>query len=54
MLLFLKYLDDLEQERSTEAELEGRTYSDIFDPPYRWERWAAPKDRTADSTTTGR
>ncbi|HSO81125.1 N-6 DNA methylase [Thiocapsa sp.] len=44
-LLFLKYLDDLEQERATEAELEGRTYSDILDPPYRWERWAAPKDR---------
>nr|WP_296810920.1 type I restriction-modification system subunit M N-terminal domain-containing protein [Thiocapsa sp.] len=29
-LLFLKYLDDLEQERATEAELEGRTYSDAY------------------------
>lgn len=43
-LLFLKYLDGLEQERAMEAELEGRTYQYILDEPYRWERWAAPKD----------
>ncbi len=43
-LLFLKYLDDLEQERAMVAELEGRKYSFILEEPYRWERWAAPKD----------
>jgi type I restriction enzyme M protein len=42
-LLFLKYLDALEQDKATEAELEGKTYSYILDEPYRWESWAAPK-----------
>jgi type I restriction enzyme M protein len=42
-LLFLKYLDGLEQDRQMEAELEGRPYSFILDPEYRWESWAAPK-----------
>ena len=43
-LLFLKYLDALEQDKATEAELEGKLYSFILDEPYRWESWAAPKD----------
>jgi len=42
-LLFLKYLDALEQEKALEAELEGKYYLYILDPEYRWERWAAPK-----------
>ncbi|MBV5333976.1 type I restriction-modification system subunit M N-terminal domain-containing protein, partial [bacterium] len=42
-ILFLKYLDDLEGERAMAAELEGRAYSYIIDPPHRWSRWAAPK-----------
>ncbi len=45
-LLFLKYLDGLEQDKAMEAELEGREYAFILDKPYRWETWAAP--RTAD------
>lgn len=45
-LLFLKYLDALEQEKAVEAQLEGKYYLYILDPEYRWERWAAPK--TAD------
>ncbi len=44
-LLFLKYLDDLERDKATEAELEGRRYTFLLDPTYRWENWAAPKDR---------
>src|SRR5467141_3403184 len=44
-LLFLKYLDDLEQDKSTEAALEGKKYSYILDKPYRWENWAAPKGK---------
>ncbi|MBQ1783711.1 MAG: N-6 DNA methylase [Gammaproteobacteria bacterium] len=43
-LLFLKYLDGLEQDKADEAALEGRTYSYILDPAYRWSSWAAPKD----------
>lgn len=42
-LLFLKYLDALEQDKAMEAELEGKYYLYILDPAYRWERWAAPK-----------
>ena len=42
-LLFLKYLDSLEQDKAMEAELEGKKYSFILDEPYRWESWAAPK-----------
>ncbi|KAB2325635.1 N-6 DNA methylase [Betaproteobacteria bacterium SCN1] len=44
-LLFLKYLDGLEQDKAMEAELEGKQYSFILDKPYRWESWAAPKDK---------
>ncbi len=43
-LLFLKYLDGLEVEKSQEAELEGKTYTHIIALPYRWESWAAPKE----------
>ena len=45
-LLFLKYLDDLEQDHAMEAQLEGRKYAYLLDKPYRWESWAAPKDKT--------
>ncbi len=42
-LLFLKYLDDLEHEKSMEAELAGKPYTYILDEAYHWEIWAAPK-----------
>jgi type I restriction enzyme M protein len=44
-LLFLKYLDGLEQDKATEAALEGKKYTFILDQPYRWEKWAAPKGK---------
>jgi type I restriction enzyme M protein len=44
-LLFLKYLDDLEQDKAIEAKLEGKQYSFILDKSYRWETWAAPKGK---------
>ncbi|WP_295386268.1 N-6 DNA methylase [uncultured Thiodictyon sp.] len=47
-LLFLKYLDDLEREKATEAALDGKSYFFILEEPYRWDAWAAPK--TADGT----
>ena len=43
-LLFLKYLDALEDDKASEAELEAKRYSYILEPNYRWESWAAPKD----------
>jgi type I restriction enzyme, R subunit len=42
-ILFLKYLDDLEQERSLAAELVNKPYSFIIDKQHRWSKWAAPK-----------
>ncbi|GAB4391845.1 MAG: hypothetical protein Tsb005_03300 [Gammaproteobacteria bacterium] len=42
-MLFLKYLDDFEYERSLAAELEGKKYHYILDEPYRWSSWTAPK-----------
>ncbi|MFE8069869.1 N-6 DNA methylase [Marinobacteraceae bacterium S3BR75-40.1] len=42
-MLFLKYLDDLEFERSQEAELRGQSYRFIIDEKHRWSQWAAPK-----------
>jgi len=44
-LLFLKYLDGLEQDRAMEAALEGKKKGFILDKPYRWEIWAAPKGK---------
>ncbi|WP_287596515.1 N-6 DNA methylase [Thermomonas sp.] len=44
-LLFLKYLDALEWDRAMEAELEGRKYQWLLEKKYRWESWAAPKDK---------
>src|SRR3989338_9760401 len=45
-ILFLKYIDDLGDSKKTEAALAGKKYSDILDPQYQWDTWAAPK--TAD------
>jgi type I restriction enzyme M protein len=43
-LLFLKYLDGLEQDKATEAALAGKPYQPILEEAFRWEHWAAPKD----------
>jgi type I restriction enzyme M protein len=47
-LLFLKYLDDLERDKASEAALHGKKYTHILDQKYRWESWAAPKDAPND------
>lgn len=44
--MFLKYLDDLENDCEDEAELEGKQYKRIITGFNRWSQWAAPK--TAD------
>lgn len=42
-LLFLKYLDDMEKERASEAGLADKSYTYIIDESYRWSTWAVPK-----------
>ena len=42
-VMFLKYLDELEQDKADEAELKGLDYQYILDSEYRWPRWAMPK-----------
>lgn len=42
-ILFLKYLDDLDKDKATAAELTGKTYQSIIDKQYQWTTWAAPK-----------
>lgn len=41
-IIFLKYLDDLERERKTKAELTGKEYEGIISQKFKWEVWAAP------------
>lgn len=43
-ILFLKYLDDLEESKKTEAELAGKQYKYIIESQYRWGTWATPKN----------
>lgn len=43
-IMFLKFLDDLEQVREAEAMLEGKQHRPLIDPPYRWYDWGAKPD----------
>ena len=43
-VLFLKYLDDLEKDKATAAELTGKAYTNILAPEFQWSVWATPKD----------
>ena len=44
-ILFLKYLETLEQERAAAATLAGKKHEYILEPQYRWENWACPKGK---------
>ncbi|MFT5242964.1 MAG: type I restriction enzyme M protein [Glaciecola sp.] len=44
-VLFLKYLDDLEKDKATAAELTGKAYTNIIAPDFQWSVWATPKDK---------
>ncbi|MBL0139238.1 MAG: N-6 DNA methylase [Bacteroidetes bacterium] len=44
-VLFLKYLDDLERDKKTAAELSGKAYTAIIKPEFQWTKWAAPKTK---------
>lgn len=42
-ILFLKYLDDLEDTRKDEAVFKGEPYEPLFKDEFLWDNWAAPK-----------
>lgn len=42
-VMFLRYLDELEQDKADQAELQGKEYKYILDEEYRWANWAMPK-----------
>ena len=43
-ILFLKYLDDLEKDKLTAAQLSGKTYQTIISTEFQWSVWAMPKN----------
>ena len=43
-IMFLKFLDDLERVRETEAELAKERFRPTIEQPYRWRDWAAKPD----------
>jgi type I restriction enzyme M protein len=48
-IMFLKFLDDSEQVRETEATLRSEHFVPAIEPPYRWRDWAGdPKGITGD------
>ncbi len=42
-IMFLKFLDDLEQQSEDEARLARKKFRAAIDPPYRWRDWASDK-----------
>jgi type I restriction enzyme M protein len=40
-IMFLKFLDDLEQQREEETALSGKKFKAAIEAPYRWRDWAA-------------
>ena len=44
-ILFLKYLEDLERDKQTAAQLSGRAYQPIIEDQYKWHVWAVPKTK---------
>ena len=40
-IMFLKFLDDMERIRESEAELAGEDFHPLIEEPYRWRDWAA-------------
>lgn len=43
-IMFLKFLDDMEQMQETESKLAGKRYRPAIDQPYRWRDWASKED----------
>jgi len=48
-VMFLKFLDDMEQIREEEAKMSGKRFRPALDSPYRWRDWAGkPEGITGD------
>src|SRR5437016_10463656 len=43
-IMFLKFLDDMEENRKEEATLAGKKFRQAIEPPYRWRDWASKPD----------
>ena len=43
-IMFLKFLDDMEEMRKEEASLAGKKFRQAIEPPYRWRDWASKPD----------
>jgi len=43
-IMFLKFLDDMEQIQESRAKLAGKRYRSAIERPYRWRDWAAAED----------
>lgn len=43
-VMFLKFLDDMEQIEESRAAVRGEKYRPAIEPPYRWRDWAAKED----------
>ena len=44
-ILFLRYLESLEQDKEDQASLEGKDYQYILEEKYRWSNWAKPQSK---------
>ena len=47
-MLFLKYLDDLEDNREIDAKINGAPYAPIFETQFRWASWAMDETKIGD------
>ncbi|MBI4523770.1 MAG: SAM-dependent DNA methyltransferase, partial [Deltaproteobacteria bacterium] len=43
-IMFLKFLDDMEEIRRQESKMSGKRFRAAIEPPYRWRDWAAKED----------
>src|SRR5882724_9470505 len=43
-IMFLKFLDDMEEIRLEESKLTGKRFRPAIEPPYRWRDWATKPD----------
>ena len=44
-ILFLKWLDDFDQDKAKAAKLNNKIYKTIIDKKFQWSSWAAPKNK---------
>lgn len=51
-ILFLKYLDDLEEDKKKSAALAGKNYDYILPVEYRWREWACPKNGNVNGSSS--